>query len=80
MAILVQTVSVAGAGLVLLAFVALQRGTWRSDGRAYLWCNLVGAGLLTLVALWDRRIGFIVLEGAWATITAAGLWRPRARA
>lgn len=80
MAIVVQTVSVAGAGLVLLAFVALQRGAWRSDGRAYLWCNLVGAGLLTLVALWDRRIGFIVLEGAWATITAASLWRPRARA
>lgn len=75
MTVLVQAVSVLGAGLVLAAFFALQRGTWRSDGRAYLWCNLLGAGLLTLVALWDRRIGFILLEGAWASIAAAALQR-----
>jgi hypothetical protein len=32
-----------------------------------------------LVALGDRRLGFIVLEGAWTAIAAAGLWRARAR-
>jgi hypothetical protein len=79
MTILVQVVSLIGAALVLAAFFALQRGTWQSDGRAYLWCNFVGAFLLTLVGLWDRRLGFIALESAWAAIAATGLWRARAR-
>lgn len=79
MTILVQALSVLGAALILGAFLALQGGRWPADGRAYLWCNVVGAGLLTLVASWDRRIGFIALEGAWAAIAAAGLWRRRAR-
>jgi hypothetical protein len=78
MPVLVQAVSLLGAGLVLGAFSALQRGRWRPDGRPYLWCNLLGAGLLSLVAFWDRRLGFIVLEGAWAAIAAASLWRVRA--
>jgi hypothetical protein len=79
MPVLVQSVSLIGAGLVLAAFFALQRGRWRPDQAIYLWCNALGAGLLTLVALGDRRLGFIVLEGAWTAIAAAGLWRARAR-
>jgi hypothetical protein len=76
---LVQAVSLLGAALILIAFAALQRGRWGPAGRAYLWCNVVGAGLLTLVAFWDRRLGFIVLELAWTAMSAAGLWRARQR-
>jgi len=79
MPVLVQSVSLLGAALVLAAFFALQRGRWRSDQAVYLWCNALGAALLTFVALADRRLGFIVLECAWTAIAAAGLWRGRAR-
>ena len=68
---LIQLVSVAGAGLILAAFFALQRGWWSSHGLAYLWANFIGSALLTVVAVWDRRLGFIALETAWASVS---LW------
>ena len=80
MSLVVQAVSIVGAALILGAFFALQRGWWTATGRAYLWLNLLGAALLTFVAAWDRRIGFIVLETAWAIIAAVGLVRVRPRA
>ena len=76
MNVLVQIVSLGGAGLILVAFLCLQRGWWRSHGRQYLWANLVGAALLAVVALYDRRVGFIVLEATWALVSLWGLLRP----
>ncbi len=76
MNVLVQILSLAGAGLILLAFFSLQRGWWKSQGRPYLWANLVGAALLTVVAVHDRRAGFILLEVIWALVSIWGLMRP----
>jgi len=73
MNVLVQILSLGGAGLILLAFFSLQRGWWKSHGRLYLWANLVGAALLTVVAVYDRRAGFIVLEVTWALVSIWGL-------
>lgn len=70
---LLQVLSMGGAGLILFAYFALQQRWWKSDGRVYLWFNLVGAAVLTLVALFDRRLGFIVLEAAWVVISLAAL-------
>ena len=67
---IVQVVSLMGAGLVLGAYFALQRRVWTSTGNAYLWFNFLGALLLTVVAVVDRRLGFMVLEAAWAAISA----------
>lgn len=66
---LLQLASILGATLILLAYFALQRRWWSSHSWIYLWCNFVGAILLTGVALVDRRIGFIVLEAVWALVT-----------
>ena len=71
MNVLIQGVSLLGAGLILVAFIALQQKAWRSDSRPYLWANLVGSLFLTVVALWDRRIGFVLLESVWAAVS---LW------
>ena len=73
--ILMQLISVTGAAMVLGAFFALQRGWWKSHTQSYLWLNLIGAVLLSAVALWDRRLGFILLEGIWALISLSSLLR-----
>ncbi len=76
MNVFVQILSIAGAGLILLGFFFLQRGWWQSHGRLYLWVNLIGALLLTVVAVYDRRAGFIVLEATWIFVSLWGLVRP----
>jgi hypothetical protein len=70
-----QLLSVVGAGLVLGAYLALQRGWLASVDRSYNALNFVGAALLTWVAIADRRVGFIVLEGAWALLSLPGAVR-----
>jgi hypothetical protein len=75
----VQAVSLLGAIILLASFVALQRGRWRSDSAAYLWCNFTGSLLLAAVAIWDRRAGFILLEGIWAAVSLWSIVRPAAR-
>lgn len=71
-----QALSVFGAALILAAYVLLQRGRIRSTDWSYLLANLLGALALTVVAVNDRRLGFIILEAAWA---ATSLWGMIAR-
>jgi hypothetical protein len=75
----VQVVSLVGAVLILVAFVALQRGWSRSDSPGYLWANLTGSSLLAAVAIWDRRLGFVVLEVAWAAVSFWSIVHPENR-
>ncbi len=75
MDVLLQVISLLGAGLILSAFVALQRHWWRRDQAGYLWCNLVGAVALLVVAVADRRLGFIIIEGVWAAVSLASILR-----
>ncbi len=77
MNVFLQALSVLGAGLILTAFYFLQRGRWTSHGLLYLWVNLLGAVFLTVVAINDRRAGFIILESAWALVSLHGLWGRR---
>ncbi len=74
---LYQVISLLGAILVLSGYVALQRGWLAGDDRLFNLLNFVGAGLLTWVAVVDRRIGFIILEGAWALLSLPGAIRRR---
>ena len=76
---LYQAVSLIGAVLVLSGYVALQRGWLSGDDRLFNLLNFVGAGLLTWVAIVDRRVGFILLEGAWALLSLPGVVRRRQR-
>jgi hypothetical protein len=70
-----QLSSVVGAALVLGAYLALQRGWLTSADRLYNALNLIGAALLTWVAIADRRVGFILLEGVWALLSLPGTVR-----
>ena len=67
----VQVVSIVGALAILGAFAANQLGWIRPSQLPYAAANFVGAGILTVVAVVDRQIGFTILQGAW---TLVSLW------
>jgi len=68
-----QLVSLVGAALILAAYVALQREWLPRESRLYNALNFVGSGLLTYIAVKDRRMGFIILEAAWALLSVPGM-------
>lgn len=70
-----QLISVIGAIACLGAYISLQRGWLAPTSRAYNLMNLFGSALLTYVAVVDRRIGFILLEGIWALVSIPGSLR-----
>jgi uncharacterized membrane protein len=72
---LYQLISLVGALLILAGYLALQLGWMSGQNRWFNLLNLVGSTLLAWVAVVDWRIGFIVLEGAWAVLSLAGLIR-----
>ncbi len=74
-----QILSIIGAGMVLFAYAANQRGRLTRDDKWYHVLNLVGSALLTIVAVIDRRVGFILLEGLWAIFSIPPLLARRSR-
>ena len=65
----------AGALIILCAFVAVQSGRAQPSSRTTLAMNLVGSALLAVLALNGRQWGFLLLEGAWAAVSAASFAR-----
>ena len=74
---LFQLLSLAGAALVLIAFIALQLGRMEREDVAFNLLNLAGSVLLAWVAIADHRLGFIMLEVAWAFFSLLPLIRRR---
>ncbi len=72
---LLQFMSVIGALMVLSAYALIQSGIWRELDPGYLALNIVGSLLLGVVAIADQRVGFILLEFAWAGLGLVGVVR-----
>ena len=64
-----------GAVLILSAFVLAQLGRLATASVPYLALNLVGSGILAVVAAIDGDTGFLLLEGVWAAVSAFSLVR-----
>jgi hypothetical protein len=74
-----QLMSLAGAAMILAAYVAYQRGRMGREDRLYNLLNFLGAALLAWVAIEDQRWGFIILESTWALLSLPALIRPPAK-
>ena len=72
-----QALSLIGALLVLGAFALLNTGKLRPTDLSYGLANFVGASFLAWVAVVDRRVGFILLESAWAVLSLLPLIRSK---
>jgi hypothetical protein len=68
-----QAAQLTGAILILVAYALAQFGRLAPRGAPFLLLNLVGALILTASAWHEEQWGFLVLEGAWAVVSAASL-------
>jgi len=72
-----QILSLAGAILILVAYVGHQLSWMRSHGVTYNLMNAAGSAILAYIALRPVQIGFAVMEGAWVLISLYALLRSR---
>jgi len=68
-----QLIQLAGSALILVAFAGAQTARLDQKSRPYLLANALGSAALAMEAAYYRQWGFLLLEGAWAIISAAGL-------
>jgi hypothetical protein len=64
---------VLGSLAVLAGFAASQFGWLTPQSVVYLVVNAVGSGVLAADAIYEAQWGFLLLEGAWAIVSVAGL-------
>ncbi len=70
---MLQLISVLGALAILAAYAAGLFGWIQPSNLWYSVANLLGSAVLTVVAVVDRQLGFILLEGTWALVSLWGI-------
>jgi len=70
-----QFIQILGAVLVLVAYIAAQLRMLDGKSYPYLVLNLLGSGLLAVLAAAGAQWGFLLLEGTWAFVSAYALLR-----
>jgi hypothetical protein len=69
-----QVIQIIGALIILGAFAGSQLGELPTDSRLYLALNVVGSVILAILAVVEGQIGFVLLEGVWAIVSAWSLF------
>ena len=68
-----QFIQILGAVLVLVAYIAAQLRMLDGKSYPYLVLNLLGSGLLAVLAAAGTQWGFLLLEGTWALASLLSL-------
>ena len=72
---MIQLVSLLGAVTILAAYAANQFGRLRTTSLVYAVANVLGAGVLSVVAAVESQWGFLLLEGVWCLLAAVAAAR-----
>lgn len=70
---MLQLISVLGALAILAAYAANLFGLIQPSNLWYSVANFLGSAVLTVVAVVDRQLGFLLLEGTWALVSLWGI-------
>lgn len=62
-----------GALGILVPFALHQFRVTSQHSWLYLWLNLAGATILTVLAVMESQWGFVILQGVWALAALRGL-------
>ena len=77
---MIALLEIAGAATILGAYAANQAGRAGPNDLGYQVANFLGALVLAVIAAYEHRPGFLLLEGVWAaTSLVAGLRLVRRR-
>jgi hypothetical protein len=68
-----DVLEIVGAVTVLIAFAAAQARKLDQRTVTYQLLNLLGSGVLAVIAAVQSSWGFLLLEGSWAVISLIGL-------
>jgi hypothetical protein len=71
----IQAIAIAEALAILLAYAANLFGWTDVSDLWYQLANLLGSGILPVVAVIEVQFGFILLEGVWAVMSLWGIVR-----
>ena len=70
---MIQVISVLGALAVLAAYAANQFRWIGPSNLSYTLLNLIGAGVLSAIAVVEQQWGFLLLEGVWTLVSLFAL-------
>jgi hypothetical protein len=70
---MLQVISVLGALAILGAYAANLFGWVSPSNLSYSVANFLGSAVLTVIAVIDQQVGFILLEGTWALVSLWGI-------
>lgn len=70
---MLQVISVLGALAILGAYAANLFGWVDPSNLWYSVANFLGSAVLTVIAVIDQQLGFILLEGTWAVVSLWGI-------
>ena len=68
-----QVISIIGSIIILSAYGAGQAKLMSTSSLLYAVLNLIGSGILAVIAVIESQWGFLLVEGVWSLISLASV-------